>query len=1044
MTGCSARLVCVSSWIKLGSRIAIAAWLLVAASIAATRCTAQPPDSLDRDYRDELVEFPALELGQALKSFEVADGLRVEVVAAEPEVTDPVAMAFDERGRLYVVEMRGYSEQADEHLSRVRLLTDVDGDGRYEQSQTFAEGLDWPTGIAVVDGGVYVAAAPDILFLRDNDGDGRADERRVIATGFGRQNVQAMLNNLHWGLDNWLHGATSNNPATVTVSAAESNGRQASPVRLDGRDFALHPRSQTLRIEAGGGQHGLTFDAWGHKFVCSNSDHLRQVVGDDQQLARNPWLLVPATSQSIAEDGPAAEVYRISPVEPWRVVRTRLRVQGLVPGPVEGGGRAAGYFTSATGVTVYTGDHLPLAYRGRVFVGDVGSNLVHQKSLQWNGLLAVGKRVDQQTEFLRSSDTWFRPVQMANGPDGALYVLDMYRQVIEHPWSLPPLIKRHLDLTKGRDRGRIYRIVRSDQRPAQRRLPGDVGPGEQIDMLQHTNGWHRLTAARLLCERPALEMVDRLESLIGTVGEDEPAAAGRIHALYVLADWQRLDSATLNVALQDPHPQVRRHAVRLCRGRWAQDNVLKQRLLAMTGDGDGEVRYELAYTLGGSADPEVVRGLLKLVDRDADEPWVTLAALSGMHPMQPIVWRQVVDLTAGGNKAGSLRPATSRRLLVELARQILQSGDADRELANQLPGLLSALSHEAPQLIDELLWETLSGGASDGALRLIRATESGAESGEWQRSWARTLKRARHVAVAGTEVDRAEPLPLVLRIEAVRVLAAFGWAESGQTLQELLAPQQPAELQSQAIDGLLRSAGEHYGEVAGWLAGQLSQLTPEVRRRAVAALLDRPAAAETWIDHLDEASRRVMAGDLQIVQQLRTSPSPQIRQLAEQLVPAVSSDMAALIERYSAALTELSAAANDNALAAGVQRGQELFTKHCVNCHGPQPIGPPVEVLKTRNEQQLTTALLDPNREVDPRYEVYQIELVDGRVLSGVLVSENATSISLGLATGERRSVLRGEIDRLTGTGRSLMPEGFHRELDPAGLHALLLYLRRP
>ena len=162
---------------------------------------------------------------------------------------------------------------------------------------------------------------------------------------------------------------------------------------------------------------------------------------------------------SIAADGPQAEVFRTSPVEPWRIVRTRLRVAGAVPGPIEGGGRAAGYFTGATGATIYRGDAWPAEYRGQAFIGDVGSNIVHRKTLSADGVLLVANRADEGSEFVASTDIWFRPAQFANAPDGTLYIIDVYREVIEHPASLPPVIKKHLDLTSGRDRGRIYRIV---------------------------------------------------------------------------------------------------------------------------------------------------------------------------------------------------------------------------------------------------------------------------------------------------------------------------------------------------------------------------------------------------------------------------------------------------------------------------------------------------------------------------------------------------------------------------------------------------------
>ncbi|HQU45022.1 MAG TPA: cytochrome C, partial [Pirellulales bacterium] len=307
--------------------------------------------SKNDDFGAELPRIPPVEPERALETFTVQPGYRVELVASEPLVNDPVAAAFDENGWLYVVEMRGYSEEADELLSRVRVLIDSDGDGRFDESLVFVDKLSWPTAIVCYDGGVFIADAPDILYCKDTDGDGRADERRTVFSGFSKANVQGLLNSFHWGLDNRIHGATS----TAGGSVHRADDPQAKPVNLNGRDFAFDPRTLDLVATSGGAQHGMSFDAWGRKFDCSNSDHIQQVMYDDRYVARNPYLSAPGPRKGIAADGPQAEVFRTSPVEPWRIVRTRLRVSGAAPGQIEGGGRAAGYFTGATGVTIYKG-----------------------------------------------------------------------------------------------------------------------------------------------------------------------------------------------------------------------------------------------------------------------------------------------------------------------------------------------------------------------------------------------------------------------------------------------------------------------------------------------------------------------------------------------------------------------------------------------------------------------------------------------------------------------------------------------------------------
>ena len=272
-------------------------------------------------------------------------------------------------------------------------MEDSDGDGRFDKSTVFVQGLAWPTAVFCWDGGVLVADAPDIWFFKDTTGDGVADERRVLFTGLGTGNVQGLANSFQWGLDNRIYLSLSSTGADLI----SPNDKAAKPVSLRGRDIAIDPLTWAVTPVSGGGQHGLSFNDWGDRFVCSNSDHLQEIMYEDRYLARNPYLAAPSPRRSIAADGPQADVFRTSPVEPWRIVRTRLRTQGIVPGIVEGGGRPAGYFTGATGATIYRGDAWPNQWKGLAVVGDVGSNLVHRKRLEASGVGFIGKRIDENS-----------------------------------------------------------------------------------------------------------------------------------------------------------------------------------------------------------------------------------------------------------------------------------------------------------------------------------------------------------------------------------------------------------------------------------------------------------------------------------------------------------------------------------------------------------------------------------------------------------------------------------------------------------------------
>lgn len=454
----------------------------------------------------ELPRISATEPADALSTFEIRPGFQLKLVAHEPDVVDPIAMAFDADGGMYVIEMRGYSERRDEKLGRIRYLEDRDGDGTFERSTIFKDGLKWPSGIVCYDGGIFVGANPDISYFKDTDGDGESDEERLVFTGFGpdgsRINMQALFNSFRWGPDNRIWGATASNGGAI--SKPDDPSFETVPIR--GADFSFDPVTLDFRAENGTAQYGLSFDSQGRRFVCSNSRHALWVAYERGHFQANPYYDLPAPLVDIPQDGAAAPVYRISPDEPWRIVRTRWRVSGVVKGMIEGGGRVSGYFTSASGIHVYWGGAFGEASQDNLFVGDVGSNLVHRKIItQSEGRIqpvALRPEDEGETEFLRSHDNWFRPASFATGPDGCLYICDMYRETIEHPWSLPPGIKQHLDLNSGYDRGRIYRVEPDGFRRSAIPQLSRASDAELVALAQEAkDDWRQSTARRLLFER---------------------------------------------------------------------------------------------------------------------------------------------------------------------------------------------------------------------------------------------------------------------------------------------------------------------------------------------------------------------------------------------------------------------------------------------------------------------------------------------------------------------------------------------------------------
>jgi putative membrane-bound dehydrogenase-like protein len=960
----------------------------------------------EEDFADELPRIPPHEPAEAMATIKTLPGFKVEQAAAEPLVHSPVALSFDEEGRMYVVEMIDYSEQDKEFLGTVRLLEDTDEDGRFDKSTVFADKLSWPTAIACYDGGVFVGAAPDIYYLKDTDGDGRADVRKVVFTGFGRSNVQGLFNSFQWGLDNRIHGATSSSGGQIVRPDLPG----AKLVVVSGRDFAFDPKTLEVAPTSGGAQHGMSFDDWGRKFLSSNSDHIQLVMYEDRYLARNPSLAAPGPRVSIAADGPQAEVYRISPIEPWRIVRTRLRAAGAVPGIVEGGGRAAGYFTGATGVTIYRGDAWPAEYRGQAFVGDVGSNIMHRKVLEPDGVGLIARRADEKREFVASTDIWFRPAQFANAPDGNLYIIDVYREVIEHPASLPPVIKKHLDLTSGRDRGRIYRVVADGYR--QRPLPrlGKATTAELVATLGHRNGWDRDAAARLLFERNDREAVKPLEKLAG-----DALPEGRMHALYALAGLNALSAPVILSRLSDEDSRVREHAIRLAETLVNESPEIRERLVALADDSNLRVRYQLAFSLGSLPTSSRTGPLTKILKRDGGERWVRLAAFSSLSEGAA----DVLAALAGDSQFRS--SPVGRTVLSELATLIGVQA-RQHEVLTVLKAL-DDLPDDTKSQATALLVGLSEGLARSGSpLR----EQIAARSGKAKELLAELLAHARTTAVD-------EQRPAAERVEAIRTLGLATYAEGRDLLPTLLGTRQPQEVQLAALSVLGRFADP---EIAGALIEQWSTFGPKLRAAALEAVFSRGEWLLKFLDAVEKDD--IPTSDLEParVRLLEAHANAAVRDRAKGLAARLKLGRRQdVLEAYKSSLT----------LAGDASKGKTHFQKVCSVCHrldnvGTE-IGPNLATLQNRGAEAILLNVLDPNREVNPQYVNYILVTTEGKSMTGIISAETANSVTLKRQENATDTVLRANIDELRSTGLSIMPEGLEKQLDQQALADLIAYL---
>ncbi|MCI0332186.1 MAG: HEAT repeat domain-containing protein [Planctomycetes bacterium] len=976
-------------------------------AVAILRANAAPQAAADSKIVLERV--PPVPAEKALATIEVADGFRIEQVAAEPLVIDPVAMAFDERCRMYVVEMRDYSEQDKERLGCIRLLADEDGDGRFEKSQVFAKDLSWPTAVACYDGGVFVGNSPDILYLKDTDGDCVADERRVVFTGFSRDNVQGLLNSFHWGFDGRIYGSASTTGGQITRP-----GVTAPALDLRGRDFAFDPKTLAIETTTGGGQHGMTFNRWGDRFVCHNSDHLQAIVFEERYLARNPYQSIVSARRSIAADGPQAAVFRASPVEAWRVARTDMRLKGLAPGPIEGGGRAAGYFTSGTGITVYEGGLFDTGDEPWVFVADVGSNLIHRKRLLPDGVTFLGERIDKDTEFVRSTDIWFRPVQMAIGPDGALYVADMYRETIEHPKSLPPELKSQLDLSSG-DRGRIYHVVPEDYRYKRPTPLADATTVQMVKALDDANAWRRMTALRLLYERPDPAAAAFLRAEFKS--SDRPE--NRIALLYALKTAGALSVDDLTAALDDPHPRVRCHVLRLAEPLLDSSPNLLTKVLSLASDSNPVVQFQLALTLGESNDARATQAIAGIIVGNGEQRDIVDAALTSIGTRAGAV----LQLLLADKKwlAGGQSPPVLAAIVGQIARQrrdedlvVLVNALNSPDGASRSKGTAALL-----KALSKVPAEVLADGDSPHRAELQQLRKSAAAS---------LVRDAR-------ELLEQDSGPLDARVAAIESLAFDTFANEQPLLEQLLSPQEPA-----AIHAAVLATCAEFNEpgVAELVLSQWDQFAPAQRTQATDLLLRRETWALALLSYLQDENVPITTLDPGHIARLENYPSKKVEKLARELRGQhISQDRQQVFQDY-----------REMALVGGdATKGEAIFEKNCASCHKlgdvGQAIGPNLASMVSRGAESVLFNILAPNGEVDPRYLEYSVVTVDGQVLPGVIAGETSTAVTLRNAENKLTTVLRVDIDEMRNTGKSLMPEGFEKLIDKSAMADLLSYLQQ-
>lgn len=954
----------------------------------------------------------------ALAAFQVHPDCRVELVAAEPDVIDPIHIAFDCAGRLWVVEYSDYPHgprEGQPGLSRIRVLSDDDGDGRYERPVVFADQLLFATGLLPWRDGVIVTTAGSVLFLRDSDGDGRADDAQEWFAGFKQENPQLRANHPTLGLDNHVYIASGLRGGEVgpgkdwaTAFHHPPDQPLPEPVSLSGRDFRFDPLTGAFESVSGPGQFGLAFDDWGRRFVCDNRHPCKQLLFEDFHLRRNPQVAIPQVFEDVL---PAGEHSRLFPLSrTWTTSNLH-----------------ANQFTAACGLCLSRGDALPPEMSGNAFVCDPTANLVHRAILEPCGSTFTS-RVDRPgVEFLATADEWCRPVNLTIGPDGALYVVDMYRAVIEHPQFMPEELQNRPDLLWGRDRGRIWRVVsRSASVPSPTAAPRPQprhSTAELAAFLAHPNAWQRETAQRLLLERrtPADEDVRVLSDMLA-----HPSPHGRAHALWVLAGWKALSREQLLARLQDASPRVREQAARIA-GRGAIDDPALAGALAdiAAASDDGALRLAAVLALAAvETEADYAPLLAQLAMETADDPWLQYGLQLAAHDPGGVS-EHLVRLVAESREASAhqAEPAPDDPRLAALLRGWAELTARQQREAGAFRVL--KVSHEAFAPGAPLALALMRGLCTGLRGQRLPVVETLMQAGPWAQDYLSDLfAQAAAAAGEGGETDQSD---------AVALLEFAPW-EQARVLLAVFPAHPQAARRRQALEVLGRRREPEIGPA---LVSNLAALTPEQRSAQMAAVFSQPERISLLLEELEAGRCSPRLIDPARAKQLTTHRDAALRERALKLfAESTPAARRQVLAEYAACLT----------LEADPHRGREIFKAQCSTCHRIGEIGvdvaPDISDTRTKSREYLLTSILDPNLAIDANFFSYTLIDRDGVVHTGVIATETATSVTLKQPEGKVVTIPRDQIEELRSTGQSLMPEGLERNITLQQMADLLSFLK--
>lgn len=946
-----------------------------------------PPAFHQPAATDKTADQPPFPADKSLAQMRTHDDLVIELAAAEPLLEDPIAIDFGYDGRLWVAEIPNYTHNiADEQEQggSVKTLYDEDQDGRYDKAVVFQDKLRFPFDVKAWRQGVIVCDAPDIFYLEDTDGDGQADVRKILLSGFSNHNPQARVNSLRWGVDGWLYGSCG----LFGGHIRSFNGQE---LELGDRDFRFNPDTGAIEAVAGRTQQGLAFDAAGNRFGCDSGTLIEHYPLSENYLARNPYLASPPQAQYIVGD--SNELFPIG-------TPTVLKLSGPPGRP-----------TSACGLEIYRDDLLGKDYEGNSFTAEPVNQLVHRRVLSPKGITFETRRAanEAQREFLASTDSWFRPVQIRTGLDGCLYIVDMYRAVIEHPIWMAPEALQSTDPAAGNKAGRIYRVRPANQQPRPVVDLGKLPEKGLVAALESPNGPQRDYVQQIILQRQLQTAASELEKLVRSSQRPDV----RLAALNTLGALDSLSESVVLDALNDHSAAVRVHAIRLSESLFAKSPEVVEAVLALVADESIPVQQQLAYSLGACSDSRAAVALAEIAWNHQNEPFTLAAACSSLNKSN-----SSSILSAVLKNAATQAPSAA--LIDALVKYTAKQGTTAQviQAVTLLGGAKDAPS--VPWRVQSLatLWES-----ADADVRTNVTNDAGVK--QVLERFAASARKS--LELKGHDTDQTAA--------ATHYLAAMQPRDesTAELVISLLEPRNPPAVQQAALDFFSATRSPRFAEE---LLNQWNSFSPAMRPQVLDGMLAQPELTALLLERVKTGDLRASEIDAAHRQQLLQHGDEKIRtQAKEAFGSEIASDRRRIVESYQAAKD----------LTGSADRGRLVFEKHCGACHKiadvGHAVGPDLAALTNRTPVALIESIFDPNRNVEERYRSYTIVTDDGLSHAGVLVSESASSITLLEQQAKESVLLRSAIEFLQSTGMSLMPEGLEKDLSPQNVADVIAFV---